>query len=203
MSIRDFIQVTLGSGSSDRWTVIIAVSEAIIALGTIVIATITSVSLIKDHQSRKRTLSIELALRLEERFDSDRMQAARKTAAMALIDRKRLSNKKVIDSISEFMDFFETVGNLVDRGDLDIEIVYSMFYEWIVNYTTEALEYIEECQTEDPEWWQSVMILRKKMLEMQGAGSVASAPGPSNNRIQEFLKSERKLGSRFTKGKRY
>ncbi len=123
--------------------------------------------------------SANAVLTLRERFDSDRMRAARRHLSQMLLAG---SHEDIVSM--EVLTFFELVGSMTRRRLLDEELVWEAFGTWITTYHTavrhpvDLLEKIREV-LKDPlvfhnlDWLaKRVEALDRKALGREGAEAV-------------------------------
>jgi hypothetical protein len=156
------------------------------AIGTIVAILALLISTWRQIAESKRyriAQSVELLLKLEDRFDNDEFRKIRKRAAKKLL-------KGDLYSAGKILDFFETIGLLLERGVLDKDMVWSSFDYWIRAYTQAADAHIKRVQNQDPTTWTYVCSLRKSMDEVQMKFGKTQFPPLTTKEIKEFLLDE-------------
>ena len=94
------------------------------------------------------------------------------------------------DDVDDVLDFFETVGLLVQRGALDAEMVWSSFEYWIRFYTHIADSYIRKTRQEDGATWLNLIELRDTVLRIDARESGGEVRQLSPEEIEEFLEYE-------------
>src|SRR5205085_13528 len=107
---------------------------------------ITIVALIAESKRSRFSLSVDLIMTLDERFNSDLIRKARRAAAKSI-------NDKTYNEVDDVLDFFETVGMLTRRHALDEQLVWSTFSYWFYFYWYSTKEYIHETQKGNPTIW--------------------------------------------------
>lgn len=84
-------------------------------------------------------MNFEYLWRLDEQFaNNDKMLKKRKKIACALLE------KRYISEIDDILDFFETIGLLIERGVLDKRLISDRFNYWAVRYWLVSSSYILE-----------------------------------------------------------
>jgi hypothetical protein len=109
-------------------------------------ATVGLIGLWYQARRARYTLSIDLVLKLSDRFDSPEMRATRVRAAQALLRAPTEGNTAVDD----VLNFFEELGFLVDRRAVDAEAAWEFFYYWVARYYHATLEYLQTMEAEQP-----------------------------------------------------
>ncbi len=152
-----------------------------------------SLSRYKESDPRKQTLgeelrlslSVDLGLKLDERFNSERFCKIRLDAAQALLGKGDLVQAE------EVFDFFDTVGELLKQGALSEEIVHSLFFHWINLYWNAAKDYIGKEQQGTALVWQEFETAYKTVLQIERRKDPNSKDiNPTAEHIREQLKDE-------------
>jgi len=128
----------------------------------------------------RETRSIDLALRLEERFDSKAVVIARRAAAKQLQnfnDVETRSDATLVTSdprwtdVDDIMNFFETVGTVTRLGHVDQALAYHFFFPWLNLYWQGARRYIDAQRSlspavvwKDAEWLYRVLCSQEREL---------------------------------------
>jgi hypothetical protein len=178
-----------------NWTAISGLAAAIAALGSIVGIWIayrafkaqTSAIELSSEQFRL-SLSVDLVIKLEERFNSDAIKKARRLAAKALL------TKRDIDNVDDVLDFFETLGLLTRLKGLKEEMVYSIFFHWINCYWTAAHHYVGEMRRDTITAWEDAEYAYKAVLAIEQKRDPRSQDIQlSDARLKKFLEDESSL----------
>ncbi len=106
-------------------------------------------------------MGVDLALKLDERFERDEFREKRQKAARAL----RANDSK--SDVEDILDFFETLGLLVRRKALDKEIAWNTFFYWSYGYCFYAKEYIEAQVKKYPTRYQDLLWLHTELVAME------------------------------------
>lgn len=110
-----------------EWSAIAAIAAAFAAL---ISATGLVISISHQRAESRRyrlSQSIDLLLKLEDRFDSNSFRIQRSIAARGALN----GNIAALDPV---LDYFETIGLLLDRSALDEEMIWSSFSDWLLKY---------------------------------------------------------------------
>jgi hypothetical protein len=145
-------------------------------------------ALVLESRRAHLTLSADLALKLEDRFNQAAMLKHRRRAAEAL-----RSGTYPNDDVDSVFDFFETVGFLVSRGAIDAEAVWSMFDFWVEGYSQAARLQIDEVRAHKEPVWRHFAELNDKLrkVDRKQSGTQTSSWGAAE--IREFLRGESAL----------
>jgi hypothetical protein len=114
---------------SDWWT---AFFSGVVAVTAVVALWYAHSQITEAHDEAQ----IQHLLTLVHEFDQDPIATYRITLA-----KKRLKNTKVDEpyELYRMLDFYETVGRLVDRGYLNEEDVWNQFGYWILNLDADSV----------------------------------------------------------------
>jgi len=112
-----------------------------------------------QNRSEAITRSLDMLLRLEDKFDSDRMKKLRRTAAQGLLD------GKFVDEGYYVMDFFEELGLLLRYRAIHLQILFESFYHSPQAYWFSALKYIKEMRASNNELYDNFEYLVERELE--------------------------------------
>jgi hypothetical protein len=132
--------------------------------------------------------SVDLVLKIDDKFDEERFIKKRKAAAKALLN-------KTYDDADDVLNFFESMGMLVRRGAIDEEMTWNTFYYWIHRYRLAAKVYMEQEQKKSLETWDDFIELDKRMvaLEKRKTGGTSTDIEISVEKIKDFLQNEAAL----------
>lgn len=163
------------------WNIVIACTGLIVAFVSIW-------ALFIENRKWRLSLNIDLLFRLNDKYDIEEMKGFRRNAAKLLLhyqDNKK--DKECCDALDEVLDFFEMVGNLVQRGAIDKEMIWHNFSNSILAYWTFAKKtgYIKEIMEKDSSIWEDVPFLYNAINKI---GKV-----PLENELTEFLEGEIRL----------
>ncbi len=142
-----------------------------------------------EAKNRKQSQDIDLILKFDDRFNDDTFRKIRAAAAKSINSfRAKLSDKRSADkalgkttdpdillqniyNISDVkedaFDFFEGLGLLFRRYQIDKELVWSCFSPWVNGYWQSAKEYILEAQKEDDTVWEDFKNLYDRLAEVE------------------------------------
>jgi hypothetical protein len=139
----------------------------------------------RSAKSFRLSLSVDLALKLEERFNTERFCQIRSAAARALLEGRDLVGAE------EVFDFFDTVGEMVKQGALSEEIVHSLFFHWINLYWNAASSYIAREQEGTALVWQEFEKVYRRVLQIEKRKDPNSKDiNPGIEHIREQLNDE-------------
>jgi len=89
----------------------------------------------------------------------------------------------------EVFDFFDTVGLLVRRRVLDVEMAWSVFYYWVKGYGDAGEKYIADKKGEyGSKTWEDFEYLCNKMKKLEGRDTQMT-----DGEIKDFLGKEKSL----------
>jgi len=145
-------------------------------------------------ESRRHRFSagIELILRLEDQFSTERMYTNRKRAACAF---QKKSCGEAVNEIDEIIDFFEGVGFLLKRGALDKRVVWTFFFSYLYRFRHLAEEYVVKERRRDPTLWPDFVSLYDQLLVIERAERrrQQAAVELSQEDLAQFLSEETSL----------
>jgi hypothetical protein len=130
---------------------------------------------------------VDLIFDLDRQFQTPDLLKARRLSAIALKDHKST------DEIDEVLDFFETLGILVRRNAVDVEIVWSYFSYWVLRYADLTKVHIEEMRKAelDETYWQDFELLVDRLTEIEiKRRHLKSLPHFLQEQIDKFLAEE-------------
>jgi hypothetical protein len=162
----------------------IALGVAVITAFGVIFAIYSSIS---ESKRFRFAQSVELVLKMDDRFDSPLIQKVRTKAARSLL-------KKSTADLDDMLDFFETIGMLVRRGALDKEMAHEMFFPWIQGYYQAAHFYILSVRKNRSDIWEDLQYLYDETLkiEKQKCRCPDSILMLSETELKEFLVLEAK-----------
>jgi hypothetical protein len=134
------------------WAMVSAWAAMVTAVGAIVAL------LLQDRHTRI-TRSLDLLLRLESKFDSERMKGLRRKAAKGLLE------GKFVDEAYYVLDFFEEAGLLLRMKAIHEEILFESFFHGPQAYWVTAKKYILEMRGTRKELYDNLEYLAKRELE--------------------------------------
>jgi hypothetical protein len=134
--------------------------------------------------------SIDLLLRLTDEFDTTALRAARKAAALNLLESTHQPGADKPQKI--VLNFFEKVGYLQNRGALDAKAVWQELSTWLIPYFYCSSALIEKLIQRDPNTYAQLRKAYNRIEAIEkrnnGTGSIAALIAPTA--IQEFLRNE-------------
>ena len=131
------------------------------------------------------SMSVDLTLKLDDRFNSDSFRKLRIISAKGIL-------RKEFHEAEEVFDFFETLGLLIRRGALDKEMVWSTFFYWIHRYWLASSDYILNAQKDDPSLWSDFKLLHEEVVQVEKKKRKITDSDlfVTGEKIREFLKEE-------------
>lgn len=161
-----------------------ALGAAVVALVGVCVIVLT---LIAENRRSRFLLSVDLILKLSERFHSADFKRSRRAAARSLKD-------NTFVDFDDVLDFFELVGMLTKRKALDDEMVWATLFYWINNYWHTSNSYVNLIRQHDDTVWEYFCELRERMIqiEMRKRGSVAVGE-VSSTELEKFVREELSL----------
>jgi hypothetical protein len=173
----------LGSGLKVGTTLaLVAALAAAVAAGAAVWAVVA------ESKRSRLALTVDLAMRLTDSFNSPLMLQRRRAAATALS-----AGDTTDHNIDHVLDFFESVGMLLRRGALDVEVVWSEFEVWIDGYFNAASGRIAGKRARYPAVWHNLVLLHQRVTEFDPGGLDEDDPEPPDEALRRFLKGEASL----------
>ena len=135
----------------------------------------------------KLSLSADLSMKLEDRFDTSEQRKVRSRAAQAL-----LSQSNMI-AAEDVFDFFEMVGLLVRSDALTKVLAYNFFFHWVNLYWVAGHGKIMEDRRLSKSLWENFEYLYKIVCDLErkadpNSGDLRLANEPK--RIEELLRAE-------------
>jgi hypothetical protein len=133
------------------WAMVSAWAAMVTAVGAIVAIWL------QDRHNRV-TRSLDLLLRLEGKFDSDRMRELRRKAAKGFLE------KRFVDEAYYVMDLFEEAGLLLRMKAIHEEILFESFFHSPLAYWFTARKYVMEMRQTQKELYDNFQYLVDKEL---------------------------------------
>jgi hypothetical protein len=135
-----------------NWTMVSAWTAIVTAVGAIV-------AIWLQNRHSQITRSLDVLLRLESKFDSDRMKDLRRKAATGFLE------GKFVDEAYYVLDFFEEAGLLLRMKAIHEEILFESFFHSPPAYWFTAKKYILEMRRTRKELYDNLEYLTKKELD--------------------------------------
>lgn len=157
------------------------------AIAALISALIALVALWIQERRARRLLAIELLFKFDDRFHADGFRQVRASAAKAL--QGKAEDYSPVDDV---LDFFEMMGLLARRKSLDLEMVWSSFFNWLDGYWNAASGYIRDIRSDEQIVWDEAERLYHKLraVERKKTGCTDSQLIWSREHIDGFLESE-------------
>ena len=86
--------------------------NAVIAWATLIGVVVAIWAVIAENKRSRFALGVDLIMKLDDRFNSDKMRKSRRSAAISLLNGTN-------NDATEVLDFFETIGYFIRRGAID------------------------------------------------------------------------------------
>ena len=140
-------------------------------------------------QAREARIShnIDLILKLQDQYDNNLLRQR------VAVGKAYLSGKKT--DYNDVLDFFDTVGELVKRDELDKERAWSSFYYYFHRYFLLSRDYVkkERAEDDDPLLWENVDYLHKVMVEIeqQKRPGIVVSETLTSKQIMKFMNDEK------------
>ncbi|HXM22200.1 MAG TPA: hypothetical protein VN948_13160 [Terriglobales bacterium] len=115
----------------------------------------------KQTTAYQLSLSVEMALRLDQQFNQIEFRKIRSLAAKALLYH---ANEGIAEDI---FDFFDSIGLFVKLGAFRDEIAHSYFFHWINLYWHAGKQHIGMKQKETSEVWKDFETLYRKVCAIE------------------------------------
>jgi hypothetical protein len=161
--------------------------EVVTAWATVVAAGIAVWAVIQENRRSRFALSIDIVLKLDERFDSRELKEARKKTAKSI----EAFHENTCKDEGGVLEFFTTIGILLRREVLDKEILWRMFFYWVHGYYSSLRAYINHCRKEDPASFDSLIYLYNELLIVEN--KINRGRFVKGFKKAEFLKAELNL----------
>lgn len=169
-----------------------------------------------EANKSKQAQDIDLILKFDDRFNDDSFRMIRVAAAKSIIifrdklatERKNKTSGKTNDPYlsllnaynasdvkEDVFDFFEGLGLLFRRFQIDEELVWSNFFRWVNGYWQSAKEYILEERKEDETVWEDFKNLYEHLSEVEKKRCKLTDDDLilDDKKIKEFLETELRL----------
>jgi hypothetical protein len=123
-----------------------------------------------------------------QQFEQEPMATYRRQLA-----EKRLKNEDEPDELWDELNFFDTIGLLVDRGYLNETDVWDSFSYWVFDLNADARDAIEREQRSDPNSFTNFTLLvdRLQHIETEHHGTTAR---PTKEEVLDFYRGEATVG---------
>ncbi len=163
-------------------TVVMAVASIVSAWAAIRAVKVQNAQARETLRHSQETLSVELLMRLDDRFNSKLLHTRAVAAGM-------LADKATGSAVDDILDFFETVGYLVRGQNLSSELVWHTFYHTLHRYYLLSQDYIAAERREHPRIWSDLTRLHEQLVQIE-----RNSPRPdievSQDELREFIVDE-------------
>jgi hypothetical protein len=140
-----------------------------------------------DHA--RKLFEITIITKLEDKFESEKMIAKRRYAAEFLLTNPTIDDPRW-DNISDLIDFFQVIGTITIKNEIDHELPYKWFYYWLSNYYIACKGYIEKARQSSPITWGDFVKLYEKLKQYDNECNEGKLSNFSKEEIEGFLKWE-------------
>ncbi len=138
------------------------------------------------HKQARTTLRVSALLQLDERWGSDTMARHRMAAARAMFPGPAsyaVAMSAFPLDVDQVLDFLESVGSLVFRDILTLDLAYDFFHYDMDHFCTAAAPYIA-AQAKHPRAWEHLRRLGPQLREY------GHEEAPTPEELKAFLASE-------------
>jgi hypothetical protein len=144
-------------------------AEWLTGLATFLLVLVTGIAFFIQSRQNRFALSIDLLLKLEDRFDEQRMQASRGKASTFLRGQQGLDDPSPdwehhLDAV---LDFFDLVGHLLRKGALQKTAVWSVFFYSVHGWYCNAKDHITLERERDSTVWEDLVYLHSELVITQ------------------------------------
>jgi hypothetical protein len=176
-------------GRAEFWTAfftgVLAGFTAALAAATIYALVYAKAQITEAHNEAE----IQHLLTFVQQYGSEPMVTYRKRLA-----ERRLKGEEEPDDLYNVLDFFETVGRLVDRGYLNESDVWDNFGYPVLILNADAGKIIQDYQREDPPSYSGFTSLVKKMEQTESEHN-GELQHISAKDVTEFYQAELSVGA--------
>ncbi|HEY2496634.1 MAG TPA: hypothetical protein VGK24_06170 [Candidatus Angelobacter sp.] len=132
------------------WESLTALGTLILAVGTLITVIVMTVQ-VMDARDMDRTKNL---IDLRKEFDSSEFASVRQSLAAKRLDRNGhlipWKSNEAPPEAYEILNFFDSVGMLLDKGHLNADDVWEQMSYWISNYSEDFKNVIAEEEKYDP-----------------------------------------------------
>ncbi len=137
------------------WVMVSSLAAIATAVGAVI-------SLWIQNRHARVTRSLDILLRLDSKYDSDRMKELRRKAASGFLE------GRFADEAYYVLDFFEEAGLLLRMNAIHEQILFESFYHSILGYWFTARKYILGFRQENKELYDNFEFLVRRELAYAG-----------------------------------
>lgn len=142
-----------------------------------------------QNRSTAITRSLDMLLRLDEKFDSDRMKELRRKTALGFLE------DKMVDEAFYVFDFFEEIGLLLRMKAIHEKILFENFFHSPLAYWFTARKYISQMQETNKELYDNFEYLVMKNLDYAKRKTGENPKAMQNEAYwKDFITRETKAG---------
>lgn len=100
--------------------------------------------------------------------------------------------------LDAILDFFQGMEMLIDKAAIDKELVWSYFSLWLLCYYELSKDYIEFWRNKDPNNWEDVILLHKRLVKIENKENPHKYQPPSTEDLLAFIEDE--INLKYIKG---
>jgi hypothetical protein len=183
------------AGRADWWTRATTIANLIIAVAAVTALYFTAHQLRAQQnqfdEQRKQfsyATSLDALWKLDEEWDSTRMQAIRRAAATDLA-----AKRDDTDAVDEVLDFFDLVGLMVARQVVDTELVWHEF-AYLAPYEQLTRQHVADVRRDNKTVWEDMVSLVPKLDGIEAKHLDHPVTNLTLEELQDFLTTEQRLG---------
>jgi hypothetical protein len=170
------------------WTAAGTAFAALAALAALVGTWLLHRQLQQEAELSRFAVGVETQWKLDDNWNSARMIAARRNAALSLLA------KKPTTDVHDVLDFFESIAALTKKGILDADWVWHNFYYAAANYWSASRDYIGQVRARDSTLWEDLdEDLIPRLIKIQARRRRRPPTPPTDAETSEFLSEEKNL----------
>ncbi len=144
-------------------TTIAAFLGVVVATVGVVVAIATIYFAWRQFRLGQRT---DIALRLDERFNSDSFKAIRRKAAKELLHGEDYGRDRLWQNLDTVLDHFELLGLLRREGVLDLKMAWALWYYWFHRYYERGEGRIVSVAEKEEGTWENLKQLHDEMVKL-------------------------------------
>jgi len=145
------------------WAAVSAWAAMVTAMGALI-------AIWLQNRSTAITRSIDVLLRFEDKFDSERMKELRRKAAAGFLEGKFVNEAYYV------LDFFEECGLLLRKKAIHEDVLFEGFFHSPLAYWFTSKKYVLEMRKENRELYDNFEYLVKRLLVYARKKRGKSAP---------------------------
>lgn len=161
--------------------------NVISGLAALVTAVFAIIAVLAQIRMTRYAWKLDFLWRMNDRFNSDKMRFIRRAVCSGLV------NNEITDDVDDILDFFDGVGLLLEKGTLDIEMVWNDLGYWATGYWYPCLTYIREKQDVDRHFYTRYEELVNRLNRLNAKKYPGEALVPTDEESMNFLLEEASL----------